>query len=171
MGGEVRRVPADWKHPLDETGHYRELMPDYARRLLRWQEEKDQWDQGLQRAGRGGWKPITPDQPFGGFDDVVGEKPDPEQYMPEWPEEAKTHMQMYETSTEGTPISPVMEKAEELAQWLVDNEASAFAGDTASYEGWLATIHQGFAPAMMHSGGKFYCGVEAMSWDQRDSPA
>jgi len=47
---------------------------------------------------------------------------------------------MYETCTEGTPISPAFATPEELARWLADNEASAFGGMTASYEGWLRTI-------------------------------
>lgn len=57
--------------------------------------------------------------------------------MPIWPDEKRTHLQMYETTSEGTPISPVMETPEALAQWLVDHRASAFAGQTASYEAWL----------------------------------
>ena len=44
------------------------------------------------------------------------------------PIEERTHYQMYETCTEGTPISPVMETPENLARWLADNGASAFGG-------------------------------------------
>jgi len=73
--------------------------------------------------------------------------PDPKYYMPDWPENERTHLQMYETTSEGTPISPVMKTPEELAKWLYDNGASAFGGQTASYEGWLRVCNGGFAPS------------------------
>jgi len=44
---------------------------------------------------------------------------------------------MYETCSEGTPISPVMETPEQLARWLVDNKASFFGTMTAPYDRWL----------------------------------
>jgi hypothetical protein len=87
--------------------------------------------------------------------------------MPQWPEEERTHWQMYEDTSEGTPISPVMESPEALARWLVDNGASAFADQTASYEAWLATIRRGFAPSMIISGGRMQSGVEGL----RDPPS
>ena len=46
-------------------------------------------------------------------------------HMPHWPIKRRTHWQMYETVSEGTPISPVMATAEELARWLADNHANA----------------------------------------------
>jgi hypothetical protein len=36
-----------------------------------------------------------------------------------------------------------METPEQLARWLADNEASAFARQTATYEEWLAMIRAG----------------------------
>ena len=56
-------------------------------------------------------------------------------------------------SNEGTPISPVMESPEALAHWLADNNASAFAGMTATYEQWLRTIQRGFAVSAVSVGG------------------
>ena len=67
--------------------------------------------------------------------------------MPDWPESERTHLQMYESTSEGTPISPVMETPEQLARWLADTGASAFAGMTATYEQWLAVARGGFAPS------------------------
>ena len=48
--------------------------------------------------------------------------------------------QMWETVSEGSPISPVCDTPKELAHWLADNDASAFGSDTATYEQWLSTI-------------------------------
>jgi hypothetical protein len=82
--------------------------------------------------------------------------------MPDFGETA-THYQMYETCSEGTPISPVCETPEELARWLADNGASAFARMTATYEQWLATIRQGGAPSAVIRNGVIRSGVEDAS--------
>lgn len=63
----------------------------------------------------------------------------PEQ-MPQWDEDEKTHFQMHEDTSEGTPKSPPMESKEALAQWCVDNEVSIFAGRLASYDEWMTVI-------------------------------
>lgn len=48
--------------------------------------------------------------------------------------------QMWETTSEGSPMSPVFATAEELARWLTDTGASTFGYNTASYETWLRII-------------------------------
>ena len=50
--------------------------------------------------------------------------------------------QLWSTTTEGTPMSPVFETPEKLAQWLVDTKASTFGTDTATYEEWLRFINR-----------------------------
>lgn len=137
MGREVRRVPANWEHPKNERGEY---IPMHDKFSYTPAEVKE----GL----RDGWL-----------------KNEPPNYglpvMPQWPDSERTHLQMYETCTEGTPISPVMETAEKLARWLADNGASAFAGRTASYHQWLATIKAGSAPSAFIGRGRIWSGVEA----------
>lgn len=148
MGREVRRVPANWEHPKKENGEYIPLLGgNFAERLAQWEEGKRKWDEGFRETWGDGekWIPRTPDE-NGTYEDWDGERPVESEYMPQWPEAEKTHLQMYQNTSEGTPISPVMETPEELARWLVDNNASAFGGQTASYEGWLSTIKRGWAP-------------------------
>lgn len=48
--------------------------------------------------------------------------------------------QLWSTTTEGTPLSPVFDTPEKLTQWLVDNNISTFAYNTATYEEWLEFI-------------------------------
>lgn len=50
--------------------------------------------------------------------------------------------QMWETCSEGGPISPVFESPEELAHWLTDNNASTFTDMTATYKRWFKMIAQ-----------------------------
>jgi hypothetical protein len=47
---------------------------------------------------------------------------------------------MWETTSEGSPISPVFATPQELARWLADTKASAFGDITESYETWLYMI-------------------------------
>lgn len=82
--------------------------------------------------------------------------------------------QMWETTSEGSPISPVMESPDDLAHWLADNNASAFGSDTASYDQWLAMIQgPGWAPsAIGRPGVGLESGVVAMAtMDGNDEPA
>ena len=63
--------------------------------------------------------------------------------MPTWPEAERTHWQMYETTTAGTPLSPPCATPEALAKWLADHHADAGAGMTATEPEWLAMIEAG----------------------------
>lgn len=125
MGREVRRVPANWEHPKDENGHY---IPMHQHFIY----NENEVEEGL----REGW--LIDEPPNYGCN-----------LMPNWPDSERTHLQMYETTTEGTPISPVMDPPENLARWLADNKASAFGDRTATYEQWLATIQMDFSFSMV----------------------
>lgn len=135
MGRELRRVPADWKHPLARSGvdvwgdKYRPLFAstDVWKKLLVWMLEYQQYEKG-----------VHPDQKkieecCYAFSDWDGGPPDPSDYMPNWPKSERTHYQWYESTSEGTPISPVCESREELARWLSTNEGG-------SYEEWLRCL-------------------------------
>jgi hypothetical protein len=72
--------------------------------------------------------------------------------------------QMWETCSEGSPISPVFTTPEELAHWLADNKASAFGDMTATYEEWLGMIGAGYsAGSMVIDCGVMKSGVAAMA--------
>lgn len=169
MGREVRMVPPNWEHPKHWNPHRREsvykplLRESYSVAFRRWREEElpewlenyDRWQAGLYRTyGDPNWKPI-PWNEFAknertknirAYEDWAGvcpASPDASDYMPDWSPEERTHYMMYEDTSEGTPISPAFETPEELARWLADNNASAFAGDTATYEQWLGMIRRG----------------------------
>lgn len=152
MGREVRRVPANWEHPKDEQGNYIPLRGgSFSERAARWDEENAQWAKGFRRDFRSNdWVPKDADY-TGTFAEWDGERPEEKDFMPDWPEAARTHFQMYEDCTEGTPISPVMETPEALARWLADNNASSFGSRTATYEQWLGTINRGWAPSGVYS--------------------
>jgi hypothetical protein len=150
MSREVRRVPANWAHPEVDGQHKPLLGHGFGEALKEWEETHKQWKKGLTRdyAKDGvAWKCIDEEDRKTPFSEYYGSKPKRDEYMPDFKPEEATHLMMYETCSEGTPISPAFATAEELARWLADTGASAFAYQGATYEQWLATIQSGFAPS------------------------
>lgn len=163
MGREVRKVPAGWQHPK-HNGRYVSLYDGekYNRRLLRWDEEHAKWEEGFRADFSGGWTPLDMDEFSMSYAEWAGERLDARDYMPVWTQDEATHYMMYETCSEGTPISPAFATPEELAHWLADTGASAFGNMTADYEHWLRVAKGGFAPsAIMDSDGTIQSGVSA----------
>jgi len=172
MGREVRRVPANWQHPKDAKGNLIPLYEggDFAKRDASWAEEYAKWQEGLRRNfGSDEWTPIEPEYRGTRFSEWDGPRPSPDDYMPDWPEAERTHLMMYEDTSEGTPISPAFATPEELARWLADNGASSFGSSTATYEQWLGMARRGWAPSMALQGGQMMSGVEFMSRDSDGS--
>jgi len=148
MGRTVRMVPKDWQHPRDEKGKYIPLLGyDYEKCLAEWNEGAKKWAEGMREDYTNcGWKPLDGTEGAASYAEWAGEMPVPDDYIPHWLPGVATHFQMYETCSEGTPISPVMETLEALARWLADNGASAFGDMTASYESWLEVCRGEWVP-------------------------
>lgn len=174
MGREVRRVPANWEHPKHADDYYPasragKFIPmeeggPYAERAAEWDEEFAKWQAGFVRSYEDGktWVPKE-ERHTGRYSEWCGIRPSPDDFMPDWPEEQRTHLMMYENTSEGTPISPAFETPEDLARWLTDNEASAFGNSTATYEQWLAVAKGGWAPSAVVQNGEFKPGVAILT--------
>lgn len=147
MGREVRYVPENWMHPIDKIGRYIPLLNrSFTKELRKWKKGEEMWKMGLYKDPNSNkWVEIEEKEQNLTFSDAYGNKPIKKGYMPDWKKGEKTHIQMYENTSKGTPISPVMKTPEALAQWLVDKEGSAFANITTSYEWWLIVCKGGKA--------------------------
>jgi hypothetical protein len=163
MGRSVRRVPKDWVHPVytaetarhpGDVGRYVPLLDRFDPEEARlWDEGARKWAEGLRpdgldENGQDIWVvpseefPLSYRSPEVTWEAWTGTRPDPARHMPFWPDEERTHIAMYETTSEGTPISPVFKTGVALAHWLADNNASCFGDNTASYETWLTWIRE-----------------------------
>jgi hypothetical protein len=117
---EVRPVPLGWEHPTD-PGTYSNGEPRYRalfsranlRRTVQFYDEHPEY------AGEWEYNPAD--------------------YMPEIPEGTPLGWQLYETTSEGTPVSPVFPTLEELATWC-ETGATVFASLTWTREQWLASF-------------------------------
>jgi hypothetical protein len=160
MGREVRRVPANWQHPKDSNGRYIALHDGNVAALqAKWDARESDWNRGL-REDHGDPSKLVPhgkDYPFEKWD---GPRARAEEYMPQWSSSEATHLMMYETCSEGTPVSPAFATPEELARFLADAGASAFGGMTASYESWLSACKRGWSPSAFMDSSGMHPGVE-----------
>lgn len=146
MGRQLRKVAANWQHPKNKNGNYIPLLDGkFSERLAKWEEENAQWEKGFRDDWSGGWKQREADELNMTFAEWDGEKPVKEDYMPEWKDEELTHIQLYENTSEGTPISPVYlaTEIEKLCEYAAEN-CSTFADFKASKEEWQSMLDKDF---------------------------
>lgn len=129
MGREIRRVPPGWEHPKkmqkSARGYVDAYIPMYDRT---WHEAMQKW--------------------LDEYDGKWQEWEDPEAY--EWPPvpdvfrppftEEPTCYQIYETVSEGTPVSPVFTNLDDLVEWLVDQGHSRKAAEAFAKSGWVPSM-------------------------------
>lgn len=118
MGREIRRVPPNWEHPKTmatrlKRGQYvqvEEYQPmydeDFATRMEEWY------------AGWKAWGDADRAEHKCEYWEYEGDPPDPKYYRPAWPEGSATWYQVYETVSEGSPVTPPFATREELITYL-----------------------------------------------------
>jgi hypothetical protein len=134
MSREIRRVPPDWEHPRyndydsshpGQIGRYMTLHDnDYQTAALNWIKAATENHfnfhpdlESIKRQEQHGCQNIH----LIGFYWEYDHPPDPDHHRARvWTEEEATHYQMYETVSEGTPVTPVFATLQELEDWLVE---------------------------------------------------
>jgi hypothetical protein len=189
MGREIRRVPPNWEHPKEDrydhrTGTYvkafkalygqscEEAWRDWIAEYQKWLDgEQDRIIAKYEDSGR------PKDQPYTAFCMWHGQPPDPERYRPHWQDGEATWYQLYETVSEGTPVTPPFATAEELIDYLaehgdywdqercLDPHSCELFGLTPGKPGWGRKQAEGFvraggyAPSMVIQDGRVMSGV------------
>lgn len=128
MGREIRRVPANWQHPKytedgarhsAQIGRYKPMFErSYKEALHEWFTENELWESGKHRYQIEHPEYLTEYPRYASYG---GEPPNSDYYVPEWKPQEKTWYQVYETVSEGTPVSPPFETQQELVDYLVSN--------------------------------------------------
>lgn len=118
MGREIRRVPPNWKHPLKEgedaeyrsfRGHtYPNFQPKFEESF---KEAASNWKKGFNEH-----KP-SKENDFAEYWEFEGNPPDRDWFV-DYNDEEPTWFQMYETVSEGTPVTPPFETQQELIDYL-----------------------------------------------------
>lgn len=144
MGRELRKVPADWQHPPSDGSRGGRHKPLFYGAGGRFEKRADAWLAGCAKWQAGERPHYAGDDAPTYFWDWDGAPPSSEDYMLVGvPDEACTHFRLYESTSEGTPLSPAFGTIEEVARWAADNGASTFANYTASYDEWLKMLSPG----------------------------
>lgn len=121
MGREIRRVPPNWEHPKRDNGSYQPMYDHSASdRFAQWLEDFENFkakemDEVCREYG------YDPRDAYAAFCEYDGGPPDHEYCRPNWDESEAMWIQVYETVSEGTPVSPPFETPEELIDYLVKN--------------------------------------------------
>ncbi len=147
MGREIRRVPADWQHPRYEdernAGEYRPLYDQtFEDAATEWCAGFDAWRNGIHK------DQIThPELTVGRrFWQWHGNPPDEDSYRPAFASEP-THYQIYETVSEGTPVSPVFVTLDAMVDWLVSQGTARKSAEAFAKSGWAPSM------TVMHTSG------------------
>lgn len=157
MGREIKRVPIGFSIPLEKTWWGYLLPPIWCQAcdgkgtspkiICGFKQHDDTWHTFE-----------SYDCPVCGGDGKVC----PRVEVPEGP-----GYQLWETVSEGSPLSPSFETPEELARWLADNNASSGGRTTETYEVWLAWIKgPAWSPSFVVGPGGIQSGVQAMLHDE-----
>lgn len=130
MGREVKRVPLDFDHPLDKVWYGYQITFCH-------EEYQDGCERCREFARIMGIPPKL-------YENIPNDDPCPDwrKYFKVDPPEGDGY-QLWETTTEGAPVSPVFKTPEELAEWCEEN-ATVFANIRATKEEWLEMIRDGF---------------------------
>jgi hypothetical protein len=144
MGREIRRVPPNWSHPRDERGEYRPCFDhDYETAAEQWIAEFDQWRAGTHPHQQGEYASTC--RYFWDYD----APPDEETCRPKF-EQEPTWWQVYQTVSEGSPVTPPFATPEELIDYLV--QYGDFWDQQRGEGGWRreaaeAFVKSGYAPS------------------------
>jgi len=131
MGREIRRVCENWEHPKDSQGRYMPLYEGYANALSEFEEIYQ--EEGLQEAI-----------------EYMG-APNKHDYVPDW-DKAEWY-QVYETVSEGTPVTPPFETKAELVDYLVEN-GTFWNSEGYAREAAEKFVDAGWVPSMIMTGGQ-----------------
>lgn len=145
MGREIKRVPLDFDWPIDQLwkGYVNPYRGQFCKPCQKKYNENCPYCQGSDE--------IWPSEEikklkeeWNRFDPPTGEG-----------------YQLWSTTSEGHPMSPVFDTPEKLATWLFESKASSFGHATCTYEQWLAFAKgPGWAPSMVVTDEEIKSGVE-----------
>ena len=154
MGREIRRVPQNWDHPKNEYGNYKPMYDEH------FDDAFNKWLEDFDRIRRGEFNQYEKDCYKNLADWLEDYKPPQREYYRPWKNIEATWYQLWETVSEGTPVSPPFETKEDFIKYLAEN------GDTWGESGWGREKAEkfvngdGWAPSFVMCGNKLMSGTD-----------
>lgn len=137
MGREIKRVPSGFRWPIDKTW-FGYILPPVPCELC--------GGDGLARAD--GKETVTLDHGHSWKSEFCPVCEGDGVTFPRIEVPEGEAWQIWQTVSEGGPITPPFDTPEELARWCQENQPMIL-GNPLSYEQWLAFIQAGWAPSMV----------------------
>lgn len=158
MGREIRRVPPNWEHPKNERGYIPLYDESYLDAITEWIDSHQKWLKGEHKDQIGD----SDMKRYKYYADWAGNPPDVDSYRPEWKEDQATWFQVYETVSEGTPVTPPFATAEELVEYLATKgdfwDQQRGDGPWSRHAAQSFCLQGGYVPSAMIVNGKFIKG-------------
>lgn len=165
MGRELRMVPPNWDHPVvirrnGQYGYQPMHRGSFEEAAADWKKDFAKWESG-ERADY-----VDEESSNLEFWEWGGGPPQRACYCPWKPEDA-TWLQVWETVSEGTPVTPPFATREELIEYLVKN--GDFWDQKRRSDPWSRDAAEsfvngpGWAPSLVVSNGVVQSGVEALA--------
>lgn len=177
MGREIRRVIPRWEAPLRSGGVPQPMFDRaFAPAMREWIAEWEAWERGERPSY------CTNESENMQYWEWEGGPPRPEYYRPDWKPEEMTWFQVYETVSEGTPVTPAFATREELVEYLVangdfwDQKHRAEGGSFMRCTPWPRkeaehfVFGSGWAPSLIIDGGRVMRGVEGVAARRAEPP-
>lgn len=175
MSREIRRVPLDWEHPRytedncpwwlrdHRLGDYMPLNDEpYVDAVREYLQAYDLWIAG-QHPSQAGADPHD----LHSLNEYIISPPDPAYYRErEWTDAEATAYQIYETVSEGSPVSPVFPTQATMRAWLLTQGYSERAADGFIQAG---SVLSGMA-IVDDTGARYYSGIEIGELLYKDTP-
>lgn len=121
MGREVRMVPPNWEHPKESiANHLKRTMEECYKPMYdrTYDVEAKKWTKNCVLWSKGKHLDQPQDEKY--YWEWEGPPPNKEYYVPYDGKDA-TWFQLYETVSEGTPVSPPFKTKNELVDYLVEH--------------------------------------------------
>lgn len=117
MGREIRRVPPNYAHPTRKNPYSgrKEAQPMYDKTFVAAVEE---WKAGYAAWEAGDHQGMDGDYEYWGY---AGAPPDDRSMYRPWADAEATWYQVWQTVSEGSPVTPPFETKEELIRYLAKN--------------------------------------------------
>ncbi len=178
MGREIRRVPEGWDHPVytdvlvteSQRSWIGKTIPLYDEDIetatRAWIDGAALWIQGKHpdqqfAAGNGTDYPDLYERTLYAYSSFESQSPDPESYRRPFASEP-THYQVYETVSEGTPVSPVFATTDEMIDWLTTVPMGGVNETPLSRDAAAKFVEYEYAPSFIVDARGLRTGVEAL---------
>lgn len=156
MSREIRRVPQNWDHPKNDKNQFVPMLNDYISYLESYKKDVDRFVEKMTeiiQKGRCKFNSYDFNDPYELYDYLTEDDqqtpPDIRDFMP-----TGNCYQLFETVSDGTPITPPFKEKQELVYWLTNNRD--FWGNKWSEEGAKDIVESGFALSGIMKGGVMY---------------